>query len=1115
MEEQMDSIKEKDAQAWYDLIEQSPISFYSVQNDADFTLLYGNAAFYSLIGHTKEEVCYMYGNRLSALLNTADYHRETLKKVETTSFYHEMNRDNDVHHLFTRLYFSKEHKALQCMSIDVTEHVNEKEHAEHLQDLIQDVFMQVNLEVFEYSVAQGVVTIDSAHQYLKNCPNECNVEEFKTFFTQSLPMDDIYRENLKHAFNKIIQQGLSTINEIKLKDENWIRITLLPHHDKTHEHFHILGLLENITSEKQSNVNYLYETQFYHSLLSEKEAYGHVNATTNKILSVGGIWNLYTELIDKLSFSELFTQFVEKVVHPDDRKQYLELLELDNLERAYAAGIHKVTCDFRRIVSQNKMVWMNVEALLFKEPFHGDLMALIYLNNIDEQKKNCLQNTAIPKKEDRGMDIDIESTLQGNGVNLQFDAFLGSQGEMAYLVDPETFDLVLGNQAFYDRVGLTKEQCQGKKCYEVMHRRTAPCPFCGKANWRRDKFFMWKDVNSTLEQDFIIKNKLINYYGSDVLLALAIDVSNDKSIVDSIELHTPESHILLSGIQRMEECVKIEDAMCSILGTICQFFHADHAAFWKMNENLLCYENQFAWNESKKNDWKMDAHDIETTSLWLNGQKWERPLRVENPQAMLGESYDVYQLMQKYHIENQRWIRIKDQEYEYGCIVINNIHANFQNTSFLDTIANFIANELKKRRLLEASLHANKYDMLTDLLNRNSYEENLHRYQSDAVSSLGVLVANIDNLKGINEANGTSAGNHYIKRLANLMRKTFAQSDVYRLNGDEFLVVSVNVDKGVLEAQAKELRMKLLQHEHFSASLGYAWDDVEKDLTSLTRTATQLMNIHKKRYYDENNESKDIRHQKLLKDLVDGIRKGRFRVYLQPKYNIDRNELMGAEALIRQYHEEYGILSPAEFIPVLEENGLIRYIDIFVFEEVCKLLTKWKDQGIVISLNFSRVTLMEENLLDTVKQILQKYDFDHSKLEIEITESTIEACSVPLYETVSELAAMGLRISLDDFGIKYSNLAVLTDISFDTLKLDKSLIKSLANQRRNRLILKNIIQMCKDLDIEVIAEGVETRRQELVLKMLNCSLGQGYLYSKPIPVHDFEQSFMPQLNAAK
>jgi len=143
-----------------------------------------------------------------------------------------------------------------------------------------------------------------------------------------------------------------------------------------------------------------------------------------------------------------------------------------------------------------------------------------------------------------------------------------------------------------------------------------------------------------------------------------------------------------------------------------------------------------------------------------------------------------------------------------------------------------------------------------------------------------------------------------------------------------------------------------------------------------------------------------------------------------------------------------------------------------------------------------------------MKKILDKYDFPRQCLEIEMTESTVEHCPAMLYKTVQEISDLGLRISLDDFGIRYSNLSVLNDIHFDTLKLDKSLIQTLVSQQRSRIILRNIIQMCRDLDIEMIAEGVETSRQEDILKSLDCPNGQGYLFARPVPVKDFEADYI-------
>lgn len=690
-----------------------------------------------------------------------------------------------------------------------------------------------------------------------------------------------------------------------------------------------------------------------------------------------------------------------------------------------------------------------------------------------------------------------------------FDTYLGEFGDIAYLVDPDSYALILGNQAFYDRVGLTKSQCRQKKCYEIMHRRKSPCPFCAKANWSKDKFYLWKDMNTALEQEFLIKNKLITWKQQVVLLAIAVDISNDKSIVDSMESNATESHFLLSGIQHMQERVSFDEAMQSILETICHFFKADHAGIWMMDEQSGLYALNSEWFVGESGDqWTLGEEEVAVLSGWLSAQKWNKPVKLENPQAMIGESFDMYQLMQGHHVENQHWIHLEEHGEEYGCLVINNTNANFQNVSFLESLSGFIVNEIKRDRLFQATLHANHYDLLTDVLNRNSYENNLPHYQSEAVRSLGVIVANIDNLKKINEDHGTVTGDQYIRHLANLMKMVFAQTDIYRFNGDEFLIIAVNSEKAVLEGQVQELREKIEKNENFSVSLGFSWDNVEHDLPALIHAADDVMKLNKKRHYDEIHGSEDAQHRQLLRNLVRQIQRGEYVIYLQPKYHLENHKGIGAEALIRQQHPEFGILPPSEFIPVLESNGIIRYIDLFVLEEVCKLLQKWDRDDLVISLNFSRVTLMEDDLISSMKKILDKYDFPRQCLEIEMTESTVEHCPAMLYKTVQEIRSLGLRISLDDFGIRYSNLSVLNDIHFDTLKLDKSLIQTLVSQQRSRIILRNIIQMCRDLDIEMIAEGVETSRQEEILRSLDCPNGQGYLFARPVPVKDFEADYI-------
>lgn len=1258
-----------------DMIEYFSLACYFLKKDTELTILYGNDAFYALLQQSRDDVRYKYKNRLSSLLSTEKFFEGYREEIQSREFLHDTVIHDKKHRFYTQMKLIEPEGIYCCITLDVSDFVLDQTKKEDMMQLLQILFTQLRQEAFIADVKRQTVYMVNQKKFLSGFPKILTYSAFfSEYAAKALPLNAADNAKLHHAFHKTMERHVRTINEVKLTSGEWVRLQFSTYEKKEDGEFVLICFIEDISREKQEYLTYLKETQFYHMLLSEKEAYGHFNITRNQFYEMGGIWNLYNELAEELTYTQLYTRFINKVVHMDDRRSYLELMDCNNLIQSYQNGTTRLKLEFRRIIEQNKMMWMEIEILLFKEPLQEELMALMYLTDIDERKKSsfqlryeseidqltdvynkksaetkighCLRKPAglraflildldnfkeindsfghkagdeililfaahlktvfhencivgrfggdeffvLMEQISSDQDVDeallrLYKKLQENklydikfsaGVTMitgssdyetvfaqadktlyqvknsrkglyryynregkpqreikelqplnaaesmdlsrdnpellekkDFDTYLGEFGDIAYLVDPNNYNLIIGNQAFYDRVGFTKSQCRDKKCYEIMHRRNTPCPFCARANWTMDKFYLWKDMNTALEQEFLIKNKLVTWRQQVVLLAIAVDISNDNSIVDSLESHATESHFLLSGIQHMQECVNFDDAMQSVLETICHFFKADHAAIWTMNEQSGLYTLKSEWfGRYTKDVWTLCEEEVEVLSAWMSAQKWNQPVKLENPQAIIGESFGMYQLIQRHHVENQSWIHLEEHGEEYGCLVINNINANFRNVSFMNSLSGFIVNEIKRHRLFQATLHANHYDLLTDVLNRNSYENNLPRYQADAVYSLGVIVINIDNLKKINEDYGTVIGDQYIRHLANLIKMIFTQTDIYRFNGDEFLLITVDCEKEVLERRIRKLRDKIEKNESFSVSLGFSWDSVERNLTALIHTADNVMKLNKKRHYDELHRSHDMRHRKLLRDLTERIQKGEYVIYLQPKYNLKSRRGIGAEALIRQQHPEFGILPPSEFIPVLESNGIIRYIDLFVLEEVCRLLQKWNQKDLIISLNFSRITLMEDDIINSMKKILDNYDFPKQCLEIEMTESTMENCPAIVYKNVQEIHRLGLRISLDDFGIRYSNLSVLNDIHFDTLKLDKSLIKTLVNEQRSRVILRNVIQMCRDLEIEMIAEGVETSHQEDILKSLDCPNGQGYLFARPVPVDVFETEYV-------
>ena len=245
-------------------------------------------------------------------------------------------------------------------------------------------------------------------------------------------------------------------------------------------------------------------------------------------------------------------------------------------------------------------------------------------------------------------------------------------------------------------------------------------------------------------------------------------------------------------------------------------------------------------------------------------------------------------------------------------------------------------------------------------------------------------------------------------------------------------------------------------------------------------------------------------------EMEQALLNGEFHVYLQPKINMITSKVYGAEALSRWYHPEDGIRTPDKYIPIFEENGFIFKLDMYMFEEICKLKAKWYEEGvefrtIPISINMSRPHLLRSDLVDEIVALTEKYGVNPEEIDIEITENMYIKDHVALIEAVGKLQEHGFYVSIDDFGAGYSALNMLKDIPVNTIKIDKEFLHLSANSERGKKVIKNIILLCKDLKFNVMVEGVETLEQLQFLVGYGCEIAQGFYYSKPITIEEFEE----------
>lgn len=383
---------------------------------------------------------------------------------------------------------------------------------------------------------------------------------------------------------------------------------------------------------------------------------------------------------------------------------------------------------------------------------------------------------------------------------------------------------------------------------------------------------------------------------------------------------------------------------------------------------------------------------------------------------------------------------------------------------------------------------------------------------------------NVADVKYISEMYGYTYGNEALKYIAKVFLQSLGQDElVCRTTGAHFCLLLKYTDVRSLEKRITEMadRASVFQidgvggtHKAIYNCGVYLIHGVED--INMIRSRANTARLKNKAsfqtqitFYNSGDLEDELETRGLESDIVRALRDRELEVYLQPKYSISSETIIGAEALVRWNHPEKGMLYPGSFIPACEKNGFVCTIDYFVLDEVCKNLRAWKEEGrqlVKISVNFSRMHLSEPDFVERLMEAVKYYGLQPSDIEIELTESAAYEEMETLLAVMQQIKRAGFGLSMDDFGSGYSSLALLRDMPVDVLKLDKGFLnrnKGNEKEDRDRRIIHHIISMAKDLEITVLAEGVETEEQKDFLKEENCDLIQGFYYAEPMPPDSF------------
>ncbi len=545
-------------------------------------------------------------------------------------------------------------------------------------------------------------------------------------------------------------------------------------------------------------------------------------------------------------------------------------------------------------------------------------------------------------------------------------------------------------------------------------------------------------------------------------------------------------------------------------------------------EVILKYANLKVWTWDIINDtYSITINSDNTDSYNLNGDRfsiesWKKAIHpedvdkaAENLEKVLIENYESYESM--YRIQTKdgiyRWVHSKGKavkDSQGNIIKITGCHTDI--TEKLDL----------EKKLFNIAY----YDSLTKLPNKEKlfkdYNELLKSQSTNSQAGLAFLFMDIDNFGYINSILGYDKGNKIIKKFSNFLIERYPNDLVSRVSADEFIVIySYKGDLSNIEKEAEAL-LRSIRDSNFvkghdikvSISVGISvFKEHGEEFYDLLKNADVALYCAKRngkdgfKIYHNHMELKVFDYVDLINQIRIGLSKKEFQMFYHPIIDIKTGLMAGLEALIRWKHTQKGYIPPDKFIPIAEETGIMLMLEKWIIEEVFKQVKTWVGKGempIFVSINLSSKGLIESNLVEFLDEMLRKYKVNPQKIEFEVTETAMLDDVSHSIEILNQLVQKGFKISLDDFGTGYSSLNYLKSLPINNVKLDKSFIDCVVENKKDKFLVESIIGLSHSFDLKVIAEGVELEEQVDLLKDMGCDYIQGYYYGKPMNVTDTE-----------
>lgn len=1255
-----------------------------VKLDSDFTLLYGNDEFYKIYGYSKEEMKIELGDRLITVIDEEDIGHIS-EVVESAYANHEKTfefekritrRDGQKIIIYTKGTFAEEdgETVLYNVITDITEKKKLEEQHKLDEQKIRIALEQTADIIFDYDIQEKTLRqtvyaseIYGTAEYMENVPESLIESGF---------IQKEYVGEVRSAFRRI-EEGdakVSCIVRVRGRDGQyfWNRIILSTLFNEQHEPVHAIGILEDISKEKEAELAVVKEERYRKAMIPMSVSYAQVNVTRNTLEEVKTGFSQFQDIWDGENYEEYVKSAVCKYIHIAEREVYLDTFLTDNLKKAYAQGQREIRLEHRRIGDNGRYVWLAAVMYLLEDPFTNDLKGLFYLRNINKEKQeemrlkyqsrmdsltmlynkrnfeeqvkcylietdksrchtfmildvddfkivndtyghmfgdqvlkqvaeilkrsfrsvdvvgriggdefalflkdsgdkmtaaasarriarqieegfgekrritcsigaamypadgetfaelyqnadaalyNSKRNgkgctTFYEKKAAEGIEIPISRTKIDEGQFIwadlprPLDMSIADEIEDAiYISDPETYEIKFANKFIREQMNFKEDEYVGQKCYKALQGLDEPCSFCTNKYLNFEEYYVWENRNRLVDRHFMMKDKLIMWQGIPARFEYAVDITEKENQIQELKERISAWKNLVDCIWEMAEQPVLSSALQIMVKTAADAYKGDRAYIFEYSDakNKVGFMEEWC-REGVRSRKKGDTDNMFASTFWAGHLKADKEVFIRDIEEIRIPNIDEYKWMSRYKVHSFAAVSYSLKGRPAGFIVVENPARSLRDLSFLKSLSYFAGSVISERKLTSQLEYLGYHDSLTGLLGGNGYARWKDMHREMPLKKAGILVLDMNLLKDVNERYGHVRGDKILIETAEILRKYFNEQNIFRINGDQFVVICENISEEDFNRTVQGAEKMLRTVGYDGASCGSAWTEVEMDILTLQGAADEKMRAAKKLYHSEQRKKAESIRPSNAKALLEELKAGYYYVYLQPKVNMDTGEVIGAEALARYTSPEHGSISPERFIQVMEAERLVRYLDLYMAEKICCMLSKWYAEGkriVPVSLNLSRVTLVEEGIAKTLKMVLNKYKIPVQWIELEITEGIGNLEEETLLRVAREMQREGFKITLDDFGMKYTNTSMLVSFELQTLKIDKSLVQKLEGSARKQAVVRHICSMCEELGAGVVAEGIEKEEQMQLLKELGCREAQGYFFGRPMPPEEF------------